>query len=135
MLTPNILLLSNKGKVADAIIDLLPEHFHVRQPEFTGYKLLKAIQLENDRFPHANVIILNLSEISSESELLLSNLNSTYNDVPVIVLHLYHQKIFADAFLKMGAKAYLSINFHTEDLLSAIESVISKKTFIANSSS
>lgn len=76
------------------------------------------------------MIILDLSEASGDSESFLSDLKTAYIDISVIVLHLYHQKTFADAFLKMRASAYLPVHFHTEDLFPAIEHVLSNKAFV-----
>jgi DNA-binding NarL/FixJ family response regulator len=124
----NIVLLSNKSKVADAIIDLLPENCKVQHLLFSASQLLKDIKLETDIFKIPDVFILNLSESSDNGELLISNLRVAHADVPIIVLHLYHQKKFAEAFIKMGADAYLSVNFSTEDLFNAINETISKRT-------
>lgn len=129
MLTTQVVLLSDQGKIADAIADLLPSKFEVRRLDPSIFLSDQVLSLLVNDLQNADVTILNLSKIELDSTQLISKLQSF--DIPIIVLHLYHQRTFAEAFLKMGAHAYLPINFYSEDLIHAIESVLKKDVFIA----
>lgn len=129
MHTMNIALFSPEGQVAEAIIDLLSPHYKVHQFFFSGNNLSEAITVENDSIKNLDVIIINLYEVHSTGKALLAHLIEMYSVAPVIVLHIYHQKTFAEEFIRMGAKAYLSVTFNTEDLLTAIEEVTSENIY------
>lgn len=129
MYTTKVVLLTGKGNIANAIIDLLPPVFLTKQIDFPSEDSNAVIQHEKGTLISADVIILNLSPIVGYGEQMLSLLKEL--TVPVIVLHLYNQKVFADAFIKMGANAYLPVNFYSEDLLSAIDAIKRNDTFIA----
>lgn len=125
MYTTKVVLLSEKGRIADAIADLIPNSSEVRRLEL----IIDQLHVSGDDFDNTDAIILNLSSLEHNGTKVLKILLSL--DIPIIVLHLYHQKTFADAFLRMGASAYLPVNFYSEDLLVAINAVLKKKTFIA----
>ena len=126
-----VVLLSRAGKLSTAIADSLFDHLYVQQVCISSDTFLYTIRKGEELFSKADVVILNLSETNGKAEETLSHFNILYPKLPVIVLHLYDQKTFAEAFLGMGAQAYLPVNFQTEDLLSAIEHVLRQKKFIA----
>lgn len=128
MYTSKIILLTGKGNIANAIIDLLSSSFQVNQMDYTGVDIAAFIQSEKNSLNEVDVIILDLSPIIGYSEQMLSQLKEF--KAPIVVLHLYNQKVFADAFLRMGASAYLPVNFYSEDLLTAIDVVKTDETFI-----
>lgn len=128
MYTAQIILLSGKGIITNAIVDLLPASYQVQQIYFSDDGIFQVIQQEEPSLAKADVIILNLSEMNTNVEDTVSVLNQLHKQTPIIVLHLYHEKTFADAFLKMGASAYLPVNFNPEELLNIIENVLKKKS-------
>ena len=127
MYTPQITLLSSKGIIANAIVDLLPDAYGVQLIYFSDEEVSTIIQQEADVLLKSDIIILNLSEMHVDAAASISLLKRLYKQSAVLVLHLYNQKTFADAFIKMGADAYLPVNFNQEELLSVIESVLKKK--------
>jgi len=128
MYTSQIVLLSGKGIITNAIVDLLPSNFDVTRLYFSDDDIQHIIKLEAQSLSSADVIILNLSEMNVDGERAIKSLTQSYTNTPIIVLHLYQQQIFIDAFLKMGANAYLPVNFTSEELRLVIEKVLKKKS-------
>jgi len=118
-----VIIISGKGIITNAIVDSMPDQFDVQRIYFEEEEARKTITLEKVLISKADIIILNLSETTSSNEHLLS-LIKKLSLAPIIVLHLYQQKTFTNAFLKMGASAYLPVNFNTPNLLSTIENLL-----------
>lgn len=127
----NIMILAGNEQINAAVGDLLSATHHVEtilvgQNE-TSYNF-SPVQI--DKIRSSKIIIVNIPSIANYSPLLLSYLKTLNKTVHVILLHNYTQKAYAHAFIKMGASAYLPVNFHQEVLLEAIERVMEGERFI-----
>ncbi len=126
MSSTKIIILSGTGIITNAIVDSMSEQFEVQRIYLREEDVRQTIILEKELLSKADIIILNLSEIITSNEELL-RLIKKMTLAPIIVLHLYQQKIFTNAFLKMGASAYLPVDFNTLNLLSTIEDLLENK--------
>ncbi len=129
---PNVSVISGESELVRVVADLL-----------SATHRTESIVIDNDDHSYdftteqlsilrrADVFIINIPSIRHYSPLLISYLRSLNKIAPMIFLHFYTQKKYAEAFLKMGAAAYLNVNFHTTELLEAIEQVSTGEKYIA----
>ena len=88
-------------------------------------------QEERSYILRGKVLIIDIPSIQNYSPLLLSYLKTINPKAPLILLHHYTSQVYANAFLRMGASAYLPTNFHPEKLLEAIDLVQEGQQYIS----
>lgn len=129
----NICLLSKSDKVTKAVIESLPDHYTINTVPIPDSDHDPEIVKEVYNSCKINdLVIINLSFVNRITKNLAKHLQKICVQNDTIIMHLYHQKIFAEAFLNMGAKAYLPINFKGEDLQVAIKEVLAKRNYISS---
>ena len=126
-----LLLITSEGLITETIVDSFSNDFEVLieyiPPEKTDKISTNMLQAHN-----ADICVLNLSSISSNSDAFFKVINQAISPTPTLVLHHYAQKAFANAFIEMGAQAYLPVNFHKNEINQAIEKVLDGQVFVSN---
>lgn len=87
-----------------------------------------------ERIPAAapDVILLDLSLGQSSGMDLLKDLVIRHPTIPVIVLSMHDEMIYADRMLRAGARGYLMKAESSQSLLTAIRGVLSGKVFVSD---
>jgi DNA-binding NarL/FixJ family response regulator len=131
MFKTKLILLSGPGSITETIIDLFPPKFEVKVFYWDGNNLQNLLTSVSSHIQETEICLLNLSHVSENSGDIFRNIYRDYSEKLFIVLHHYQQKAFAEAFIDMGASAYLPINFQSDELFKAISSVLNGKKFVS----
>ena len=131
MKTTRILVLSDDRNINEAIADVLDNSYCIHNVPFSAPNIQNVFKMDESKVEDIDLILLNLSSITSDMANLLSKFNTFFQSCPIIVLHHFSQKVFADAFIEWGAKAYLPINFEAEELNTAVEEVQLNRVYIS----
>jgi len=90
---------------------------------------IKAIKLINELNP--DIITLDLSLKDSNGLELIKDLLVHKSDVPILVISMYDENIYAERVLKAGAKGYIMKEKVTKELLKALYKVLDNKVYIS----
>ena len=127
-----LLLISGQGQIKETIIESFPAEF-----ELTTFDLNDPIQhdLEEKLLtkPQTDICILNLSYTNGNSQDLFNKICQVINPTPILVLHHYRQKTFAQVFIDLGAHAYVPVNSYEDEILDAIREIQDGQTYISQS--
>jgi len=90
---------------------------------------VKALKLINELNP--DVITLDLSLKDSNGLELIKDLLVHKSDIPILVISMYDENIYAERVLKAGAKGYIMKEKVTKELLKALYKVLDNKVYIS----
>ncbi len=127
-----LLLISSKGLITETIIDSFSSDFEVLI-EYISPEKTSDISTDSLQSRDADICVLNLSSISANSDKFFKIIKQAIFPTPTLVLHHYAQKAFANAFIEMGAQAYLPVNFHKNEINYAIQQVLNGQVFVSDS--
>jgi len=92
-----------------------------------AHEALKAvIELKPD------VVIVDISLKSSDGIELTKNIKAGNSKLPVIVLSVHDESVYAERALLAGAKAYLMKDAVSENIVKAIRTVLSNEIYVSN---
>jgi len=92
-----------------------------------AYQALKAvIELEPD------IIIVDISLKNSDGIELTKSIKARHSKLPVIVLSVHDESVYAERALLAGAKAYLMKDAVSENIVNAIRTVLSGDIYVSN---
>ena len=80
-----------------------------------------------------DVVILDLTLRGSSGLELLKDMRAQEIDIPVLVLSMHEASLYAERALRAGARGYLSKQAASSTLLEALETVMSGKTYLDES--
>jgi DNA-binding NarL/FixJ family response regulator len=81
--------------------------------------------------PDIAIIDLNLEESSGIT--LIENLSYSYPDLPILVLSMYDESVYAERCLKIGAKGYIMKQEPSRKMLEAIRMVLNGEVYVSDS--
>ena len=79
-----------------------------------------------------NVVIVDISLKSSDGIELTKNIKAGNSKLPVIVLSVHDESVYAERALLAGAKAYLMKDAVSENIVKAIRTVLSNEIYVSN---
>jgi len=79
-----------------------------------------------------NVVIVDISLKSSDGIELTKNIKAGNSKLPVIVLSVHDESVYAERALLAGAKAYLMKDAVSENIVKAIHTVLSNEIYVSN---
>ena len=79
-----------------------------------------------------NVVIVDISLKSSDGIELTKNIKAGNSKLPVIVLSVHDESVYAERALLAGAKAYLMKDSVSENIVKAIRTVLSNEIYVSN---
>jgi DNA-binding NarL/FixJ family response regulator len=92
-----------------------------------AHEALKAVtELKPD------VVIVDISLKSSDGIELTKNIKAGNSKLPVIVLSVHDESVYAERALLAGAKAYLMKDAVSENIVNAIRTVLSNEIYVSN---
>ncbi len=80
---------------------------------------------------NADLMLVDLSLKNSSGIELIKESNAMKPELPILVVSLHEESIYAERVLKAGAKGYVMKSEATENILTAIREVISGKVFLS----
>jgi len=90
----------------------------------TAKELLNALQIHQ---PDILILDLNLPDASGVD--LMPEIRSQYPKLPVLILTMHKSNVLAAKLLKAGANGYLTKDFGEDELVLAVETVVSGKNY------
>jgi DNA-binding NarL/FixJ family response regulator len=78
------------------------------------------------------VVIVDISLKSSDGIELTKNIKALYPRLPVIVLSIHDESVYAERALRAGAQAYLMKEVVSENIVTAIRTVLSGEIYVSN---
>ena len=124
-----ILLVDDHPVVRDGLTTIIN---HERDLNVCGeaddaHQALKAIcELKTD------VVIVDISLKNSDGIELTKTIKSKYPKLPVVVLSVHDESVYAERALIAGAKAYLMKDAVSENIVKAIRTVLSGEIYVSN---
>ena len=79
-----------------------------------------------------DVVITDISLKNSDGIELTKNLNAQYPTLPVIVLSIHDELTYAERALRAGAQAYIMKEVASENIVTAIRTVLSGEIYVSN---
>jgi DNA-binding NarL/FixJ family response regulator len=79
-----------------------------------------------------DVVIVDISLKNSDGIELTKNLKARYSTLPVIVLSIHDEFTYAERALRAGAQAYLMKEVVSENIVTAIRTVLSGEIYVSN---
>ena len=79
-----------------------------------------------------DVVISDISLKNSDGIELTKNLNARYPTLPVIVLSIHDELTYAERALRAGAQAYLMKEVASENIVTAIRTVLNGEIYVSN---
>ena len=90
----------------------------------TAKDLLIALELHEP-----NVLILDLNLPDASGVDLMPDIRSRYPNLPVLILTMHKSNVLASKLLKAGANGYLSKDFGEDELVLAVDTIMSGKNY------
>jgi DNA-binding NarL/FixJ family response regulator len=79
-----------------------------------------------------DVVIVDITLKNSDGIELTKNLKARYPTLPVIVLSIHDESVYAERALRAGAQAYLMKEVVSENIVTAIRTVLSGDIYVSN---
>jgi DNA-binding NarL/FixJ family response regulator len=79
-----------------------------------------------------DVVIVDVTLKNSDGIELTKNLKARYPTLPVIVLSIHDESVYAERALRAGAQAYLMKEVVSENVVTAIRTVLSGEIYVSN---
>ncbi len=79
-----------------------------------------------------DLVIVDITLKDSSGIELTRDITRVYDDMPVLVLSMHDERIFADRVLKVGARGYITKEESTDNVIKAIRRVLSGKMYISD---
>lgn len=89
-----------------------------------------ALQTVTKCNPHIAIVDLNLE--SSSGITLIENLSHSFPDLPVLVLSMYDESIYAERCLKLGAKGYIMKQEPSKKMIEAIRKILQGEVYLSD---
>lgn len=125
-----ITLLGCSEKMNTALYDLMPEDASLETIHLTANHL-QCPESILDCTNRPSVAVVDLSDLPIQQIGLIRDFAVTHPELPIIVLHAYHERPIARTILQNGAMAYLPVNTNRNELASAIDSVLAGTPYIS----
>jgi len=93
----------------------------------------EALNKLKEDIPDMAIIDLSLKEISGIE--LIKEIRVKYGNIPILVLSMHSETIYAERVLRAGAKGYIMKHEPSEKLLKAIRKVLKGKTYLSEAMS
>ncbi len=122
-------LFGNNKSVNEAIIEIIESALEAN-----------FVVIEFDRHPlafelmslyNAELVIIDLTSKSNNNHIFIREIKELAPQCKIILLNIYNQKILIKQLIQDGASAYLQIDVLHNHLLTAIETIMQDKTYIA----
>ncbi|MEE9465114.1 MAG: response regulator transcription factor [Candidatus Neomarinimicrobiota bacterium] len=89
-----------------------------------------ALALVRDKHPQAAIIDISLK--GSNGIELIRDIKSMYDPIPILVLSMHDESLFAERAIRAGAKGYIRKSENTEQILAAIRQVIRGEYYVSS---
>lgn len=90
----------------------------------------EALALVRDKHPQAAIIDISLKGSSGIE--LIRDIKSMYDPIPILVLSMHDESLFAERAIRAGAKGYIRKSENTEQILAAIRQVIRGEYYVSS---
>lgn len=125
----NVIVADDHSVVRKGLIQILKEKFEISvlgEATNTG-------EVENLLKKNAwDILILDLSMPGKNGIELIKDIKNEYPRIPVLVLSIYPEDQFALRVIKAGASGYMTKESSTEELVKAVEIILSGKKYISS---
>lgn len=81
---------------------------------------------------HPDVVVIDLLLQSSDGLELIKDLRAVHRDLPMVVLSLRDERLFAERALRAGARGYVMKRAPTQELLTALRQVLNGRIYVSD---
>lgn len=126
---PKIFLVDDHSIVRDGLKQLIQAHgeFEVCGEAENGPQALERLPASK-----ADLAIVDLGLQGMNGLELIKNIKQRHGALPVLVMSMYEETVYAERALKAGAKGYIMKRGNSEELLKAVRTVLSGKVYTSS---
>jgi DNA-binding NarL/FixJ family response regulator len=124
-----IFIVDDHPVVRDGLITLLE---HERDLKVCGYADEAAEALKSISELKPDVIIVDIGLKNSDGIELTKSIKARYLRMPVVVLSIHDESVYAERALRAGAEAYLMKETASENIITAIRTVLSGEIYVSD---